>query len=166
MKTRRYYFDDEPFIHPLHCLQFDSDRLYELPTESFSTLRRRESSKGKYPSLQRSGSSRRASPMPQTRRGKTTQELGTRSTFRGIWMCEGDEVGDKEEIKGIPASVDDVKGIEVEGKDEEEEEEDSKMNDPSLLMVIVSRAMIFLAFACLRLVQVVEYLTSCRQREA
>ncbi|MED6124219.1 hypothetical protein PIB30_057021 [Stylosanthes scabra] len=70
------------------------------------------------------------------------------------WMCEGDEVGDKEAIEDIPARVDYVKGIEVEGKDEEEEEEDPKMNDPCLLMVIVSRAMIFPAFGRLQLVQV------------
>ncbi|MED6198996.1 hypothetical protein PIB30_071857 [Stylosanthes scabra] len=69
-------------------------------------------------------------------------------------MCEGDEVEDEEAFEGIPARVDDVKGIEVGGKDEEEEEEDDpKTNNPSLLMVIVSRAMTFLAFGPLRLVQ-------------
>ncbi|MED6225756.1 hypothetical protein PIB30_096804 [Stylosanthes scabra] len=179
-RTQRYYFDDKPFIHPLYSLWFDSDRLYELPNESFSTLRRRESSKGKDPSPQRSSSSRRASPTLQYSSLSFVIQLESPSSPSKIvpptqgqeggrllkswelvppsegWMCEGDEVGDKEAIEGIPARVDDVKEIEVEGKDEEEEEEedDPKTNDPSLLMVIVSRAMIFPAFGRLQLVQV------------
>ncbi|MED6115318.1 hypothetical protein PIB30_089323 [Stylosanthes scabra] len=35
VKTRRYHFDDEPFIHPLHSVQFDPDRLYELQLSHF-----------------------------------------------------------------------------------------------------------------------------------
>ncbi|MED6162832.1 hypothetical protein PIB30_074188 [Stylosanthes scabra] len=31
VKTRRYHFDDEPFIHPPQSIRFDPDRLYELP---------------------------------------------------------------------------------------------------------------------------------------
>ncbi|MED6151432.1 hypothetical protein PIB30_082427, partial [Stylosanthes scabra] len=40
-KTRRYHFDDEPFIHPLHSVRFHPDRPYELPIESLLALRRR-----------------------------------------------------------------------------------------------------------------------------
>ncbi|MED6190334.1 hypothetical protein PIB30_104914 [Stylosanthes scabra] len=50
VKTRRYHFEDEPFIHPLHSIRFDMDRLYELPIESLLVLRRRDSSKKKDPS--------------------------------------------------------------------------------------------------------------------
>ncbi|MED6174081.1 hypothetical protein PIB30_065448, partial [Stylosanthes scabra] len=31
VKMRRYHFDNEPFIHPLHSIRFDPDRPYEIP---------------------------------------------------------------------------------------------------------------------------------------
>ncbi|MED6127991.1 hypothetical protein PIB30_093348, partial [Stylosanthes scabra] len=42
VKTQRYHFDDEPFIHPLHSIRFDPYRPYELPVESLLALRRRD----------------------------------------------------------------------------------------------------------------------------
>ncbi|MED6186151.1 hypothetical protein PIB30_064043 [Stylosanthes scabra] len=47
VKTRRYHFDGEPFIHPLHSIRFDPDRPYELLLSLFfpldvETLRRRK----------------------------------------------------------------------------------------------------------------------------
>ncbi|MED6184290.1 hypothetical protein PIB30_046017 [Stylosanthes scabra] len=88
VKTRRYHFDDEPFIHLLHSVRFDPDHPYELPIKSFLALRRRNSSKGKDLSHQRSGPSRRSSPTPQS------WELIPSSEG---WMCEGDDV----ETKGV-----------------------------------------------------------------
>ncbi|MED6196269.1 hypothetical protein PIB30_045918 [Stylosanthes scabra] len=82
VKTQRYHFDDEPFIHPLHSVRFDPDRTYELPIESVLALRCRDPSRGKDPSPQRSGPSRRASSRPQLRRGEITQELGAHSAIR------------------------------------------------------------------------------------
>ncbi|MED6139718.1 hypothetical protein PIB30_086423 [Stylosanthes scabra] len=65
VETRRYYFDDEPFIHPLHSVRSDPDCPYELPIESLLALRRRDPSRGRDPSPQRSGPSRRVSLTPQ-----------------------------------------------------------------------------------------------------
>ncbi|MED6151290.1 hypothetical protein PIB30_081094 [Stylosanthes scabra] len=45
-------------------------------------------------------------------------------------MCVGDEVEGKEVSVGIPARVDEAKGIEEEDKNKEEEEEDPE-EDPS-----------------------------------
>ncbi|MED6199344.1 hypothetical protein PIB30_075082 [Stylosanthes scabra] len=65
VKTRRYHFDDELFIHPLHSVRFDLDRPYELPIESLLALRCRDAPKEGDPSPQGSSPSRRASPTPQ-----------------------------------------------------------------------------------------------------
>ncbi|MED6161528.1 hypothetical protein PIB30_061599 [Stylosanthes scabra] len=88
------------------------------------------------------------------------------------WMCKGDDVEGKRVSEGVPKGEDEAKEIEGEGRnevEEEEEKEDSEelrrqpeyspvhssqvfaqhpSNDmnPSLLMVIVNRATIFLAF--------------------
>ncbi|MED6200837.1 hypothetical protein PIB30_089147 [Stylosanthes scabra] len=40
VKTQRYHFDDEPFVHPLHSIHFDPDRSYELAVESLLAYRR------------------------------------------------------------------------------------------------------------------------------
>ncbi|MED6193354.1 hypothetical protein PIB30_018506 [Stylosanthes scabra] len=60
VKTRRYYFDDEPFIHPLHGVRFDPDRPYELSVESLLAFKRREPSAKKDSTPRGSGSSRGA----------------------------------------------------------------------------------------------------------
>ncbi|MED6177312.1 hypothetical protein PIB30_097078, partial [Stylosanthes scabra] len=65
MKMQRYHLDDEPFVHPLHSVRFDPDCPYEPLIKSFFACGRRNSSKGKDPSPQRSSPSRRASPTPQ-----------------------------------------------------------------------------------------------------
>ncbi|MED6162050.1 hypothetical protein PIB30_066699 [Stylosanthes scabra] len=70
MKTRMSYFDDEPFIHPLHSVRFELDRPYELPIESLLALRRRDSSQGSSPS-------RRASPTPQYSPLTPVSQLGS-----------------------------------------------------------------------------------------
>ncbi|MED6176860.1 hypothetical protein PIB30_092389 [Stylosanthes scabra] len=56
-RMRRYHFDDEPFIHPLHSIRFDPDCPYELPIDSLLALRCRDLSKKKDPSPQESGPS-------------------------------------------------------------------------------------------------------------
>ncbi|MED6198243.1 hypothetical protein PIB30_064298 [Stylosanthes scabra] len=33
-KIRRYHFDDESFLHPLHSVRFDPDHPYEIPIEA------------------------------------------------------------------------------------------------------------------------------------
>ncbi|MED6173506.1 hypothetical protein PIB30_060116 [Stylosanthes scabra] len=33
-KIRRYHFDNESFVHPLHSVRFDPDRPYEIPIEA------------------------------------------------------------------------------------------------------------------------------------
>ncbi|MED6176693.1 hypothetical protein PIB30_090680 [Stylosanthes scabra] len=33
-KIRRYHFDNESFIHPLHSVRFDPNRPYEVPIET------------------------------------------------------------------------------------------------------------------------------------
>ncbi|MED6138665.1 hypothetical protein PIB30_076514 [Stylosanthes scabra] len=32
IKIRRYHFDDESFVHPLHSVRFDPGRPYEIPS--------------------------------------------------------------------------------------------------------------------------------------
>ncbi|MED6140846.1 hypothetical protein PIB30_097390 [Stylosanthes scabra] len=136
VKTRRYHFDDEPFIHPLHSVRFDSDHPYELSIESLLALRRRDPSKGKDPSLQRSGPSRRAS----------LEGEGPLKSWEHIppsegWMCDGDEVEGKEVSGGISARVDEAKGIEEENKNEEEEEEYPEEDPSEEEMPTIPRAM-------------------------
>ncbi|MED6144565.1 hypothetical protein PIB30_016837 [Stylosanthes scabra] len=39
-KIRRYHFDNEFFVHPLHSVRFDPDRPYEIPIEGTRSFRR------------------------------------------------------------------------------------------------------------------------------
>ncbi|MED6192664.1 hypothetical protein PIB30_012268 [Stylosanthes scabra] len=98
VKTRRYHFDDEPFIHPLHRVRFDPDRLYELPVESLLALRRRDPSKKKNPSPQGSG-----------------------------WMCEGDDVEGKKVSEEVPERVGDAKDEGEKEEDPEEDAPEEEM---------------------------------------
>ncbi|MED6141920.1 hypothetical protein PIB30_108233 [Stylosanthes scabra] len=147
VKTRRYHFDDEPFIHLLHSVPFDTDCPYELPIESLLALRHRNLSRGRDPSLQRSSPSRRASPTPPYSPLSPVSRLGSPPSLSKIipltqclegerplkswelipssegWMCNGDEVEGKGVSGGIPARTDEATGIEEEDKKEEEEEE-------------------------------------------
>ncbi|MED6212974.1 hypothetical protein PIB30_088749 [Stylosanthes scabra] len=150
-----YHFDDEPFIHPLHSVRFDPDRPYELPIESLLALRHRDSSKGKDPSPQRFGPSRRASPALQYSPLSPVSQLGSPPSFSKMvpptqdlegarplkswelippsegWMCEVDEAEGKEVSGGISARVDEAKGIEEEDKKDEEGKEEDPEEDPS-----------------------------------
>ncbi|MED6162440.1 hypothetical protein PIB30_070470 [Stylosanthes scabra] len=154
VKTHRYDFDDEPFIYPLHSVCFDPDHPYELQIESLLALRHRDPSRGRDPTPQRSGPSRRASLTPKysplSPMIPLTQGLEGERTLKSLelilpsegWTCNGDEVAGKEVSGGISARVDEAKGIEEEDKneEEEEEEEDDPEEDPSEEEMPVVRA--------------------------
>ncbi|MED6140553.1 hypothetical protein PIB30_094274, partial [Stylosanthes scabra] len=44
-KIRRYHFDGESFVHPLHGVRFDPDRPYEISTEALMANQPLSSSK-------------------------------------------------------------------------------------------------------------------------
>ncbi|MED6120342.1 hypothetical protein PIB30_020022 [Stylosanthes scabra] len=151
-KIRHYHFDDESFIHPLHSVRFDPDRLYEIPIEALMVDKVLSSSKDEKSSTRRSRSSRRPTPlyspkgMPSTQRVcSTSSAKGTSSFCYGMacsslrkprswelilpsegWMCEGD---DEKEIGGMDLSVKKETSSEEdpeEEKDLEEEEEEEE----------------------------------------
>ncbi|MED6121014.1 hypothetical protein PIB30_026087 [Stylosanthes scabra] len=126
-KIRRYYFDDESFVNPLHSVQFDPDRPYEILIEALMADKILSVSKSEESSAERQRSSRRPSPhysprtMPVAQRERSTSSVkGTRSFRRGMasssvrkprswelippsegWMCDAD---DKKEIGGMDPS--------------------------------------------------------------
>ncbi|MED6182569.1 hypothetical protein PIB30_029702 [Stylosanthes scabra] len=61
-KIRRYHFDDESFVHPLHSVQFDLDRSYEIPIEALMADKILSASKDEKSSTERSRLSKRPSP--------------------------------------------------------------------------------------------------------
>ncbi|MED6200321.1 hypothetical protein PIB30_083962 [Stylosanthes scabra] len=113
MKTRRYHFDDEPFIHPLHSVRFDPDRPYELPVESLLALRCRNPSKKKDPSPQESGQQGQEG----ARQLKSWELIPPSET----WMYDGDDVEGKKASKEVLERVDGAKGIEEEDVDVDED---------------------------------------------
>ncbi|MED6223978.1 hypothetical protein PIB30_079398 [Stylosanthes scabra] len=140
-KIRRYHFDDESFVHPLHSVRFDPDRPYEIPIEALMADKTLSASQSEKSSAERPRSSRCPSPhysprtMPVAQRERSTSSVkGTRSfccstasssvrkprswelipPFEG-WMCDAD---DEKEIGGMDPSD---KG--------ESSEEDPKMEE-------------------------------------
>ncbi|MED6206488.1 hypothetical protein PIB30_027145 [Stylosanthes scabra] len=119
MKTRRYHFDEEPFIHPLHSACFDSDRSYELPIESLlARLFKRERSL--------------SAKIQSIKKGKSDT------------ACEDDDV----EVNGVNNEEvekdEGANGIEEEGKKEEEveeEKEDPEEHPSEEEMPVVPRSM-------------------------
>ncbi|MED6121902.1 hypothetical protein PIB30_034533 [Stylosanthes scabra] len=123
-KIRRYHFDNESFVHPLHSVWFDPDRPYEIPIEALMADKIASASKSEELSAERRRSSRRPSPryspwtMPVAQRERSTSSVkGTRSFRRGTasgsvkkprgwefippsegWMCDAD---DEKEIGGM-----------------------------------------------------------------
>ncbi|MED6184681.1 hypothetical protein PIB30_049829 [Stylosanthes scabra] len=61
-KIRRYHYDDESFVHPLHSVQFDPDRPYEIPIEALMADKTLSASKDEKSSTERPHSSRRPTP--------------------------------------------------------------------------------------------------------
>ncbi|MED6120632.1 hypothetical protein PIB30_022602 [Stylosanthes scabra] len=89
-KIRRYHFDDESFVHPLHSVRFDPDRPYEIPIEAPMVDKIVRASKSEESSAERQRSSRRPSPlysprtMPVAQREHSTSSVkGTRFVRRG-----------------------------------------------------------------------------------
>ncbi|MED6200929.1 hypothetical protein PIB30_090075 [Stylosanthes scabra] len=63
-KIRRYHFDNESFIHPLHSVRFDPDRPYEVPIEALMADQPLSSSDKGKTYARGSHHSRRLSPTP------------------------------------------------------------------------------------------------------
>ncbi|MED6201026.1 hypothetical protein PIB30_091003 [Stylosanthes scabra] len=61
-KIRRYHFDNESFVHPLHSVRFYPDRPYEIPIEAFMADQPLSPSDNRKTSTRGSHRSRRSSP--------------------------------------------------------------------------------------------------------
>ncbi|MED6169531.1 hypothetical protein PIB30_022158 [Stylosanthes scabra] len=163
-KIRRYHFDDESFVHPLHSVRFDRDRPYEIPIEALMADKILSSSKDEKSSTERPCSSRRPTPhysprtMPVAQYERSTSSVkGTRSFRRGTtsssvrkprsweliapskgWVCDAD---DEKEIGGMdPSEKEESSEEDPEMEEEDPEEagnpEDSVPATPSLPMDI------------------------------
>ncbi|MED6223652.1 hypothetical protein PIB30_076161 [Stylosanthes scabra] len=87
-KIKRYHFDDESFVHPLHSVWFNPDRPYEIPIEALMADKILSASKDEKSSTKRPRSSRRPSPRysPRTMsvaQRSTSSVKGTSSFRRG-----------------------------------------------------------------------------------
>ncbi|MED6146772.1 hypothetical protein PIB30_037841 [Stylosanthes scabra] len=140
-KIRRYHFDDESFVHPLHSVWFDPDRPYEIPIEAMMADKILSASKSDESSAEKQRPSRRPSPnysprtMPVAQRERSTSSVkGTRSFRRSTasssvrkprswelippsegWICDAD---DEKEIRRMDPS-----------EREESSEEDPEMEE-------------------------------------
>ncbi|MED6135558.1 hypothetical protein PIB30_047628 [Stylosanthes scabra] len=149
-RIKRYHFDNESFVHPLHSVRFDPDRPYEIPIEALMADKIASASKSEESSAERRRSSRRPSPlysmrtMPVAQRERSTSSVkGTRSFHRGTasgsvrkprswelippsegWMCDAD---DEKEIGGMDPSE---KGESSEEDPEMEEEYPEEAGNP------------------------------------
>ncbi|MED6135918.1 hypothetical protein PIB30_051222 [Stylosanthes scabra] len=163
-KIRRYHFDNESFIYPLHSVRFDLDRPYEIPIEALMADKIASASKSEESSVERRHSSRRPSPrysprtMPVAQRESSTSSVkGTRSFHRGTasgsvrkprswelippsegWMCDAN---DEKEIGGMDPSEKGESSEEDPEMEEEYPEEAGNLEDrvpttPSLPMDI------------------------------
>ncbi|MED6125614.1 hypothetical protein PIB30_070297 [Stylosanthes scabra] len=119
-KIRRYHFDDESFVHPLHNVRFDPDRLYEVPIEALMADNHFCSSNKGRDSARGSHHSRRSSPTLHysPRMSSSTRRVVSPSL---TVMCEGAE--EEKEIGGMEPSVDKEEACK---EDEEEEDPEEK----------------------------------------
>ncbi|MED6198554.1 hypothetical protein PIB30_067522 [Stylosanthes scabra] len=102
-KIRRYHFDDESFIHPLHSVRFDPDHPYKVPIEALMADQ----------------------PLSSSDKGRSS----ARGSHR--WMCEGNK--EEKETGGIEPSIEKEEASENEEdpeEDPEEEEEEKEEEDP------------------------------------
>ncbi|MED6177273.1 hypothetical protein PIB30_096620 [Stylosanthes scabra] len=163
-KIRRYHFDDESFVHPLHSVRFDPDRPYEIPIEALMADKILSASKDEKSSTERPRFSRRPSPhysprtMPVAQHERSTSSIkGTRSFHHGMasssirkprswelippsegWMCDAD---DEKEIGRMGPSKKEESSEEDPDMEEEDPEEVGNLEDrvpatPSLPMDI------------------------------
>ncbi|MED6195575.1 hypothetical protein PIB30_039179 [Stylosanthes scabra] len=72
-KIRRFHFDDESFVHPLHSVRFDPDRPYEIPIEALMANKILSSSNDEKSSTRRSRSFGRPTPQYSPRGMPSTQ---------------------------------------------------------------------------------------------
>ncbi|MED6209304.1 hypothetical protein PIB30_053359 [Stylosanthes scabra] len=151
-KAKRYHFDNESFVHPLHSIRFDPDRPYEIPIEALMADKIASASKSEESSAERRRSPRRPSPrysprtMPVAQRERSTSSVkGTHSFRRGTasgsvrkprswelippsegWMCDAD---DEKEIGGMDPSDKGESSEEDPEMEEEYPEETGKPKD-------------------------------------
>ncbi|MED6159126.1 hypothetical protein PIB30_039448 [Stylosanthes scabra] len=143
-KIRRYHFDDESFIHPLHSVRFNSDRPYEIPVEALMA----DQPLSSYKDEKRPTPHYSPKGMPTTQRVRSSSSTEGASSFRRRmassssrmprswelippskgWMCERD---DEKEIGGMEPSV-----KKEESSEEEEDSEEEILASSSLLMDI------------------------------
>ncbi|MED6115072.1 hypothetical protein PIB30_086659 [Stylosanthes scabra] len=143
-KIRHYHFDDESFVHPLHCVQFDPDRPYEIPIEALIADKILSASKDETSSTRRPRSSRRPTPhyslrimLVAQRERSTSSVKGTGSFSRG-WMCDADdekEIGEMDPSEKEESSEEDPE-MEEENPEEACNPEDRVPATPSLPMDI------------------------------
>ncbi|MED6174589.1 hypothetical protein PIB30_070438 [Stylosanthes scabra] len=145
-RIKRYHFDDESFVHPLHSVRFDPNRPYEIPIEALMANKILSASKDEKSSTERPRSSRRPTPhysprtMPVAQRERSMSSVkGTRSFRRGTasslvrklrswelippsegWMCDAD---DEKEIGGMDPSYKEESSEEDPEIEEEDPEE-------------------------------------------
>ncbi|MED6145316.1 hypothetical protein PIB30_023898 [Stylosanthes scabra] len=146
-KIRRYHFDDESFVHPIHSVRFDPDRPYEIPIEALmgdkilSTSKDEKSSTERPPQRERSTSPVKGAH--SFRRGTTSSSVRKPRSWELIvpskgWMCDAD---DEKEIGGMDPSKKEESSKEDPEMEEEEPEEAGNPEDrifatPSLPMDI------------------------------
>ncbi|MED6217517.1 hypothetical protein PIB30_018327 [Stylosanthes scabra] len=140
-KIRRYHFDNESFIHPLHSVRFDPNCPYEIPIEALMADKIASASKSEESSAERRRSSRRPSPHYSPRTIPVAQrERSTSSSREHVpsavprsrelilpsegWMCDAD---DEKEIGGMDPSE---KGESSEEDPEMEEEYPEEAGNP------------------------------------
>ncbi|MED6210420.1 hypothetical protein PIB30_063964 [Stylosanthes scabra] len=82
-KIRRYHFDDESFVHPLHSVRFDPDRPYEIPIEALMADKILSTSKS-----DKSSAKRQRSTASSSVRKPRSWELIPPSEG---WTCEADD---------------------------------------------------------------------------
>ncbi|MED6180665.1 hypothetical protein PIB30_012263 [Stylosanthes scabra] len=149
-KIRRYHFDNESFVHPLHSVRFNPDRPYEILIEALMADKITSASQSEESSAERRRSFRHPSPhysprtMPVAQRESSTSSVkGTRSFRCGTasssvrkprswelippsegWMCDAD---DEKEIGGMDPSE---KGESSEEDLEKEEEYPEEAGNP------------------------------------
>ncbi|MED6210092.1 hypothetical protein PIB30_060867 [Stylosanthes scabra] len=131
-KIRRYHFDDESFVHPLHSVRFDPDRPYEIPIEALMANKIVSSSKDEKSFTGRYLSSRRPTPyysprrMPVAQRERSTSSVkGTRSFRYGTTR---NSLRKPRSWELIPPSEESSEEDPEEDPEEEEEEPEEEEN--------------------------------------
>ncbi|MED6143994.1 hypothetical protein PIB30_011239 [Stylosanthes scabra] len=129
-KIRRYHFDDESFVHPLHSVRFDPDR----PSRSSRRQTPQYSPRG-MPTAQHEHSTSSVKGTSSFRYGMASSSLRKPRSWELIppskgWMCDGD---DEKEIGGMKPSVkkDECSEEDPEEEDPKREEEESEEEEGS-----------------------------------